>query len=68
MDTVDRLVADVWATGLSPESHPARSIRAQLEEAGAAPIAPLGLIDGGRDHVHEPEGRDRHAQQLVDAW
>jgi len=47
MDAVDRLVADVWATGLSPESHPARFIRPQLEEAGAVPIARLGLIDGG---------------------
>ncbi|GAA4462331.1 error-prone DNA polymerase [Phytohabitans houttuyneae] len=47
MDAVDRLVADVWATGLSPESHPARFIRPQLEEAGAVPIARLGMIDGG---------------------
>ncbi len=47
MDAVDRLVADVWATGLSPESHPARFIRPQLEKAGAVPIARLGLIDGG---------------------
>ncbi|MDQ7905910.1 error-prone DNA polymerase [Phytohabitans sp. ZYX-F-186] len=47
MDAVERLVADVWATGLSAESHPARFIRAQLDEAGAVPIARLGLIDGG---------------------
>ncbi|MFC0529595.1 error-prone DNA polymerase [Phytohabitans kaempferiae] len=47
MDAADRLVADVWATGLSPESHPARFIRPQLEEVGAVPIARLGLIDAG---------------------
>jgi error-prone DNA polymerase len=47
MDDVDRLVADVWATGLSPESHPAQFIRPQLDAAGAVPIARLGLIDDG---------------------
>jgi error-prone DNA polymerase len=48
MDAVDRLVADVWATGLSPESHPVRFIRPRLDEAGAVPIARLGLIESGR--------------------
>ncbi|WP_281905166.1 error-prone DNA polymerase [Phytohabitans aurantiacus] len=48
MDAVDRLVADVWATGLSPESHPVRFVRSRLDEAGAVPIARLGLIENGR--------------------
>ena len=29
--TVDALVADVWATGLSPDSHPAQFVRDQLD-------------------------------------
>ncbi len=39
---VDQMVADVWATGLSPETHPARFIRGQLTSLGAVPIARLG--------------------------
>ncbi|BCL12984.1 error-prone DNA polymerase [Micromonospora sagamiensis] len=48
MDAVDRLVADVWATGLSPESHPARFLRDRLDALGAVPIARLGRIEPGR--------------------
>jgi error-prone DNA polymerase len=48
MADVDRLVADVWATGLSPESHPAQFLRAQLDAAGAVPIARLSRVEGGR--------------------
>jgi error-prone DNA polymerase len=48
MDEVDRLVADVWATGLSPDSHPAQFIRDRLDQAGAVPIAKLARIEHGR--------------------
>jgi error-prone DNA polymerase len=48
MDEVDRLVADVWATGLSPDSHPAQFIRERLDQAGAVPIAKLHRIEHGR--------------------
>jgi error-prone DNA polymerase len=48
MDDVDRLVADVWATGLSPETHPAQFIRPQLDALGAVPIARLARIEHGR--------------------
>ena len=48
MAAVDRLVADVWATGLSPESHPARFIRDRLDELGAVPIARLGQVPPGQ--------------------
>jgi error-prone DNA polymerase len=44
MGEVDRLVSDVWATGLSPDSHPAQFIRAELAEMGAVPIARLTEI------------------------
>lgn len=48
MTEIDRLVADVWATGLSPDSHPAQFIRPQLDAMGAVPIARLGQIEPGR--------------------
>lgn len=48
LDEVDRLVADVWALGLSPETHPVRFIRDRLDALGAVPIARLGRIEHGR--------------------
>jgi error-prone DNA polymerase len=48
MAEVDELVADVWATGLSPDRHPTQFIRSQLEALGAVPIARLGRIEHGR--------------------
>jgi error-prone DNA polymerase len=47
MGDVDKLVADVWATGLSPDAHPAEFIRDQFEAAGALPIAKLGDVEAG---------------------
>jgi error-prone DNA polymerase len=48
MDDVDHHVADVWATGLSPDSHPAQFIRAELDRLGAVPIARLSQVEPGR--------------------
>ena len=48
MDAVDTLVADVWATGLSPDSHPAQFIRPQLDMIGAVPISRLGRLEHGQ--------------------
>jgi error-prone DNA polymerase len=47
MADVDRLVADVWATGLSPDAHPAQFIRDEFDKAGALPIAKLGQVEAG---------------------
>ncbi|BCJ45415.1 error-prone DNA polymerase [Actinoplanes ianthinogenes] len=47
MSEVDLLVADVWATGLSPETHPARFIREELARAGAVRIADLPEVEAG---------------------
>jgi error-prone DNA polymerase len=47
MSEVDVLVADVWATGLSPDTHPARFIREELDRAGALPIAKLPEVEAG---------------------
>jgi error-prone DNA polymerase len=49
MDAVDELVADVWATGLSPDTHPVQFARARLNQLGAQPIARLtGVPDKTR--------------------
>ncbi len=47
MSEVDELVADVWATGLSPDSHPAQFIRAELDRVGALPITRLSRVAAG---------------------
>ena len=47
MSDVDRLVADVWATGLSPDAHPAQFIRGELDRVGALRIAQLGGVLAG---------------------
>jgi len=47
MADVDRLVADVWATGLSPDAHPAQFLRDQLDSAGALRIDALGDVVAG---------------------
>jgi error-prone DNA polymerase len=44
MDPVDELVADVWATGLSPTTHPVAFARPHLNRLGALPIAQLGDV------------------------
>jgi error-prone DNA polymerase len=48
MDEVDRLVADVWATGLSPETHPAQFAREHLTSLGALPIETLRRVEDRR--------------------
>jgi error-prone DNA polymerase len=48
MEAVDELVADVWATGLSPDSHPVAFIRERLAAAGAVPISRLARLEHGR--------------------
>jgi len=48
MDCVELMVADVWATGLSPDAHPAQFAREYLTRIGAVPIAGLPGIEHGR--------------------
>jgi error-prone DNA polymerase len=48
MDAIDRLVADVWATGLSAQTHPAAFAREHLTSIGALPIEALARLAGGR--------------------
>jgi len=49
MDEIDRAVADVWATGLSPDSFPTQFIRDRLDALGVVPAGKLaGVEDGAR--------------------
>jgi error-prone DNA polymerase len=48
MDAVERMVADVWATGLAPDAHPAQFARPFLDRIGAVPVARLGEVEHGR--------------------
>jgi error-prone DNA polymerase len=42
------MVADIWATGLSPDSHPVQFARDFLTRIGAVPISGLREIEHGR--------------------
>ncbi|MCU1455530.1 MAG: polymerase alpha subunit, partial [Acidimicrobiales bacterium] len=43
MDERETSVADLWATGVSPEGHPTRFLRAELDRLGV--ITSAGLVD-----------------------
>ncbi|MGH3735557.1 MAG: error-prone DNA polymerase [Micromonosporaceae bacterium] len=44
MDAVERAAADVWATGLAPDSHPAQFARERLDAMGAVPVDGLDEV------------------------
>ncbi|WP_432977303.1 error-prone DNA polymerase [Dactylosporangium sp. CA-233914] len=48
MDAVERMIADVWATGLAPDAHPAQFARPYLDTIGAHAIEALHGVDHGR--------------------
>ena len=49
MDEVELAAADVWATGVSPDSFPVQFLRSRLDELGALPATALpGVPDGRR--------------------
>ncbi|GAA4620409.1 error-prone DNA polymerase [Saccharopolyspora hordei] len=47
MDDVDRAVADVWATGVSPDSFPLQFVRSTLDRIGAVPVDRLSEVEHG---------------------
>jgi error-prone DNA polymerase len=52
MDDAELTIADVWATGISPGSHPLEHLREKLTADGAVPIGGLRkVIDGTRIRV-----------------
>ena len=44
MTDMERAAADVWATGLSPDSHPVQFVRNRLRAVGAVSIADLARV------------------------
>ncbi|WP_165064749.1 error-prone DNA polymerase [Marisediminicola senii] len=44
----DTLVADLWATGISPDDHPLRHVRESLTERGVLSSAALKVAESGR--------------------
>ncbi|GGK26139.1 error-prone DNA polymerase [Pilimelia terevasa] len=47
MSALDTLVADVWATGLAPDTHPVAFLRESLAAAGAVPVGALARYRHG---------------------
>jgi error-prone DNA polymerase len=47
MDAVELAEADVWATGVSPDTHPVQFLRPHLAELGAVPADQLSAVDDG---------------------
>ncbi|HTI26437.1 MAG TPA: error-prone DNA polymerase [Kutzneria sp.] len=45
MDEVEVAAADVWATGVSPDSYPIQFVRGKLTQMGAIPVAELGKVE-----------------------
>ena len=65
-------LADLWATGVSPERHPVEHLRDELRRAGVRSIAELATAESGRrvhvgglvTHRQRPGHRDgRHLPQ-----
>lgn len=47
MDDIETAVADVWATGLSPDSFPTQFVRKWLTSQGALPVSALPSVESG---------------------
>jgi error-prone DNA polymerase len=47
MDGIELAVADVWATGLSPNSFPTQFVREWLTSQGATPLSTLAKVESG---------------------
>jgi error-prone DNA polymerase len=50
MEPVEEAIADLWATGISPDGHPTVFLRTQLQEKGVLTAAQLGAVPH-RDRV-----------------
>ncbi|QJY46560.1 error-prone DNA polymerase [Pseudonocardia broussonetiae] len=54
MSDVELTVADVWATGVSPDSHPVQHLRERLDRLGAVRIDRLADLDPPSDPERRP--------------
>ena len=48
LSPAEQVIADLWATGVSPDSHPLGHVRAMLIERGVLSAAQLGEAESGR--------------------
>ncbi len=48
MSPAERVMADLWATGISPDDYPTRHVRDKLDAMGVVPAERLRTIDNGR--------------------
>ncbi|MGW5359499.1 error-prone DNA polymerase [Actinopolymorpha pittospori] len=48
MNAAEHVMADLWATGISPDDYPTRHVRDKLEELGVIPAARLRTVENGR--------------------
>jgi error-prone DNA polymerase len=48
MDGLEATRFDLWATGISPDTHPVAHVRSQLEGAGVTPAADLSRLANGQ--------------------
>lgn len=48
LSDAEQTALDIWATGVSPDDHPVRHVRAALEADGVVPIASLTDLEPGR--------------------
>ena len=47
MSELELAAADVWATGVSPDSYPTQFLRADLDAMGVVPAEKLGSVPDG---------------------
>jgi error-prone DNA polymerase len=47
LSDVERAMADVWATGVSPDSYPTEFVRDRLDAIGVVPASGLSRVDSG---------------------
>lgn len=48
LSAAEQVVYDLWATGISPDDHPVRHVREQLDRRGALNVASLQTAESGR--------------------
>ncbi len=65
MSAVELTIADVWATGLTPDGHPVAHLRSALEERGALSVA--GVAEVGEGERIEVGGVVTHRQRPATA-
>lgn len=48
LSAAEQVVYDLWATGISPDDHPVRHVREQLDRRGALAVAAMQTAESGR--------------------